>query len=479
MATKKTKQRITPRRTKIVATIGPATAQTNVLRSVLKSGVDVCRLNFSHGTHKTHRDAIRMIRDAADASGRRIALLADLGGPKVRLGDVDEGVRLTAKAQVRFSHRAVLGTSEVLSVTYPKILNQLKKGMDVFIDDGRVRLRVIRQEKEKGQVLLRVLHGGPLRSRAGLAVRGLTFDVPAFTKKDKEDLKFALRERVDAVAVSFVKQASDVRRVRRALPKKNPPLVFAKIETPSAVDDIEHIVAESDGIMIARGDLGSTIDAVHVPHIQKRIIRLCLGTGTPVITATHMLESMTHAATATRAEVADVTNAILDGTDAVMLSGETATGEHPKQAVRVMEAIAHRTDPAVSGRMFPTILNQNNDVPDAVGAAILRAADRAAAPVLAVFTDTGRSARLVSRYRPNEPIVALSPYDHVLRQLVFSRGVIPIKTEALRSVEHMIEATSRALRELGVKRGTRFVVGAGIPFRTAGTTNLIHVGEVQ
>ena len=229
------KQRITPRRTKIVATIGPATAQTSVLRSILSSGVDVCRLNFSHGTHVTHREAMKQIRTVSADLGRRIALLADLGGPKVRLGEVHDDVRLVSKATVRFSHRPVVGTDQMLSVTYPRILQQLKRGMDVFIDDGRVRLRVIRQEKDV--VLLRVLHGGPLRSRAGLAVRGLTFNVPSFTEKDKKDLRFALRAGVDAVAVSFVKQAADVRRVRRALPKKNPPLVFAKIETPSAVED--------------------------------------------------------------------------------------------------------------------------------------------------------------------------------------------------------------------------------------------------
>lgn len=464
-------------RTKIVATIGPANAQPRILAGLFAAGVNVCRINFGHGNVENQRRLIRAIRRAAVKQKKSIALLADLSGSKLRIGEVRDDSALIRGKTVRILRGSLLGDGARLSLNRPQAIRQFRKGQLVYLDDGTKKLRVLSVTDK--EILLRVLVGGPIRSNIGVAILGTTLDFPVLSAKDLRDLRIALKEGVDAIALSFVKRAEDIRRVRKFLPKTRRPFLVAKIETPAALNDIDRIIHESDGIMIARGDLGLTVPPAEVPHIQKMLIAKALTAAKPVITATQMLESMVHDPVPTRAEVSDVTNAIFDGTDAVMLSSETARGNYPREAVRVMRTIIQRTDPHVALRDFHGKTVSVYPTTDAVSNAVVHTAIDVGACAIAVFTESGSTARHISRHRPQQPILAFSPHPETLRHLAFSGGVTPIKTRELSSVEEAVTITQKTIKKLGVgKRGQRFVLSAGIPFRKAGTTDLLYVGHL-
>jgi len=432
--------------TKIVATIGPATQHEDALRAIIAAGVDVLRLNFSHGTHADHAAVIERTRRIEAETGRTIALLQDLQGPKLRVGPLENGgpVRLDAGAIVRIAALDAMpepGTAARIATTYPHLAEDLRPGDRVLLDDGAMELRVESAEPAptgSGDVVCRVVQGGELRERKGVNLPGAKLRVPALTAKDEEDLAFGIAHGVDLVALSFVRTPDDIRHAKRVIRSRGGRQpVIAKIEKPQAVEALEAIIRVSDGIMVARGDLGVELSPEAVPAEQKRAIRLANNHGIPVITATQMLESMMNNARPTRAEASDVANAILDGTDAVMLSGETAVGAHPLAAVEVMNRIARETERSESYGLPSGVRSRGDlDLRSAAAKSDAHAIARAAkalalalpARLVVVLTASGRTASIVARERPSIPIVALTGSPDVARRLAVWHGVVPVVT---------------------------------------------------
>lgn len=460
------------KRTKIIATFGPASDTPNVLKALLAAGTDVFRFNLAHGSHVNHARGMRTIRRLAKRSGQRVGILVDLGGPKLRVRTASEGLLLIRGETV------VLGSSG-LTLNHPAVLRQLRSGMTLLLDDGNLRLVVTGKRNMK--VGAKIIEGGPLRNNAGFAIPKLTPDLPFWTSKDRRDLSFALRQKVDAIALSFVRDANDVIRVRRVIQGRQTPLLIAKIETPSAVENIDGILNTSDGIMIARGDLGLSVPLPELPHIQKKLILKALAAAKPVITATQMLESMMRIPVPSRAEITDVTNAMLDGTDAVLLSKETTQGAHPVESVELMRTIAERSDPETPLRMFEYERTSDKEIGHAISESVVRTAEHLRATAIVVFTESGRAARLIARHRPPQPIFAFSPKESVLRQLTMLRGVVPCKTKPLKTADDAVRMAENALRRLLPGKHGRglFVASSGIPFRKSGTTNMLYVGRIH
>ncbi len=424
------------KKVKIVATVGPSSNSEDSLKSLIEAGVDVFRLNFSHGDHNTHRENIEKIRKVSKKVGKEIAVLQDLSGPKIRIGDLEKPFYLHYEDKIKIVKRQIVGNREKISLNHPEILDQLKVGDRIYVADGMIRLKVIDTDEEG--VLCSVIVGGMLSSRKGVNFPNIKLDIPALTEKDKKDILFGIEAGIDIVALSFVKSADDVVETKDFIKKNGgDPPVFAKIEKHEAVDNIDSIIKEADGIMVARGDLGVEIDMEKVPVIQKMIIKKCNDAGKPVITATQMLTSMLTSPRPTRAEVSDIANAVLDGTDAVMLSDETAVGKYPVEAVEVM----HRT--IVETEKIYKFYRERpvSDPTTAVASAGSNIARDVKAKAIVAFTRSGRTAVNVSKFRPECRILGITHDIKTFRRLNIVWGVQPymIIEEGLSSDEMLKE----------------------------------------
>jgi pyruvate kinase len=442
----------------------------------MDAGLNVARINFSHSTHEQHAATIALVRAVANESGRPIAILGDLQGPRIRIGEIGETRTLEEGSDiVLVPERFVHGMSEV-PVTYESLADDVHVGDRVLINDGLLELVVL--DVDKPRVTARVLHGGPLSSHKGINLPGVQVSAPSITEKDREDVAFAAGQGLEYIALSFVRRAQDIAELKAMIPKSM--LVVAKIEKDSALENIETIVRASDGVMVARGDLGVELPFEEVPYAQKRIIALCNRLGRPVITATQMLESMITHPRPTRAEASDVANAILDGTDAVMLSAETAAGQYPRLAVEAMSRIIAEIEgkPLQFGREDRR-REMAMSTEFAIAAASAAAVSMLNAPVLIVFTKSGFSARVVASHRPSVPILVLTDVPQTFRQLALVWGVIPELVPHCNTYDEMVRLALEAVERRGLARaGDRVVVTAGVPFDVPGTTNLLKVETV-
>ena len=468
------------RRTKIVATVGPACADRQGLEALWTAGVDVFRLNFSHGTQEQKRDWIAIIRELSRRYGRAVSILGDLQGPKIRTGLMrDGGQQLTPGQQVTITTAEVEGADGVIPTSYPNLPRDVVVGNQILLDDGQLELEVLGTSGSEVRCLVRV--GGLLKDRKGINLPGVQVSAPALTDKDLDDLQFCIEQNLDWVALSFVREAAEVYRLKDILFRAKSDLrVIAKIEKPEAVANFDAILEAADGIMVARGDLGVEILPERVPLIQKHIIRKCNLVGKPVITATQMLESMIQNPRPTRAETSDVANAILDGTDAVMLSGETASGAYPVEAVAVMDRVARdvETDPQRQERSYALLpeLGSTRYLPEAIGQAACRIAENVGAAAILAFTQTGSTAALVAKYRPSLPVLAVTPSQRVRRRLALYAGVRSLRVDIAGSTEAQITSVEAAVLASGLlQRGDVVVITMGSPVSAPGTTNLIKV----
>jgi pyruvate kinase len=465
---------IPERRTKIVATLGPASDSPETLRALVAAGMDAARLNLSHGAHEEHAERAQRVRDAEAHAGRPIALIADLQGPKLRVGDLAEPVVLRNGETIVVAAEGTCSDGE-LPVAPAVIGDVLKPGHDVLIDDGLVRLRV--GEVDQGRASCTVIVGGVVSSHKGVNLPGVPLPIPSLTRKDTADLEFALQLGVDFVALSFVRSPADVRDLRALIEQAGSHAhVIAKIEKSEAVDVLDDILAETDAVMVARGDLGVEVGPALVPLIQKRIIFKALERGKPVITATQMLESMVHHPEPTRAEASDVANAILDGTSAVMLSGETAVGEYPVEAVAYMDRIARAIEPSMTYRHEIPAAEHNPTIGGAMSNAACDIAEALRAKAILVPTFRGKTASSVARLRPQRPIIALTHIEWARRQMALEWGVTPILIPECDDVEQLWSESVRAAREAGhIEPGDRVVITAGTQVNLPGSTNVIKV----
>jgi len=468
------------RRTKIVVTIGPATASEEKILALMEAGVDIFRLNFSHGEQAQKAQIIRTIRHLSRQRQRAAAILGDLQGPKIRTGKMRDGVQLLVKGQsVVITPQDVLGDAGVIPTTFQGLATVVHPGDRILLDDGLLELEVSDVVGE--EIQCRVLVGGTLKDRKGINLPGGAVSVPALTEKDRQDLDFCIREGVDWVALSFVRRASDLIELKNHIWAQKAELgVIAKIEKPQAVAAFDEILDVADGIMVARGDLGVEMSPEKVPLIQKRIIRQCNAAGKPVITATQMLESMIEHPRPTRAETSDVANAILDGTDAVMLSAETATGKYPLEAVSLMVRVAQdvESDPVLKTQVFHPLSETAGyrRLPEAIGQAACRVAEGIGAAAILAFTQTGSTAALVAKYRPAIPIFAVTPTQSVRRRLALYAGVRSIRVDIQGDTETQIRSVEEAVLQAGVlKKGDVVVLTMGSPVSAPGTTNLLKV----
>jgi pyruvate kinase len=462
------------RRTKIVATIGPVSSTHDQVRALVDAGVDAIRLNLSHGNHQNHAERVQVVREVQEESGKPLALIADLQGPKLRIGDLPEPRILLKDEEVIVVGEQSAANGE-LPVAPAVIGEVLRPGHDVLIDDGLVRLSV--QEVQHGRARCRVVVGGEVKSHKGVNLPGVPVPIPSLTRKDLEDLNFALAQGVDFVALSFVRAAADVRDLQAIIRQHGSPArVIAKIEKAEAIEALEEVLIESDAIMVARGDLGVEIGAATVPLLQKRIILRCLQVGKPVITATQMLESMIEHAEPTRAEASDVANAILDGTSAVMLSAETATGNYPVEAVATMDRIARAVEPSMIYRHQNPEPGEETTVGRAMSSAACDLAETLGASAIIVPTFTGRTASAVARLRPRRPIVGLSHHQTAVQQMALEWGVTPYLMPQTDDVEDLwTRALESAVTSGVVESGDRVVTTAGTAVNLPGSTNVIKV----
>jgi pyruvate kinase len=465
------------RRTKIVATLGPASATPEQVRELVAAGVDAARLNLSHGSHEDHATRAAVVREIQADIGRPVAIIADLQGPKLRIGELSAPRSLLKGEEVTVVGESQAANGE-LPVAPAVIGEVLRPGHDVLIDDGLVRLAVV--EVEAGRARCRVVVGGEVKAHKGVNLPGVPIPIPSLTKKDLDDLEFALGLGVDYVALSFVRAAADVRDLQAIIRQYGSPArVIAKIEKAEAIEVLDEVLAESDAIMVARGDLGVEIGAAPVPLLQKRIILKCLDAGKPVITATQMLESMVEHAEPTRAEASDVANAILDGTSAVMLSAETATGAYPVEAVRTMDRIARTIEPEMGYRHQMPEPGEDATVGRAMSNAACDLAEALGASAILVPTFTGRTASAVARLRPRRPIIGLSHHQTAVQQMALEWGVTPIAMPATRDVEDLWARSVETARAAGVvDEGDRIVLTAGTAVNLPGSTNVIKVDVV-
>ncbi len=467
--------------TKIVATLGPASDAPQKLRDLIAAGVDVFRLNASHGEWPEHARRIVAVRAAAEEAGQHIGILLDLQGPKIRLGKFDGGsCILKAGAMFRITTQQVMGTCELASTGYAELAHDVRAGDRVLLADGAVELRAL--SSDGVAVEFEVIVGGSIGDRKGINLPGVQVSAPSVTDADVRNLHAGLAAGVDMVAQSFVRTADDVRHLRSLMGERNPPVpIVAKIEKPEAYENLQSILETADGVMVARGDLGVETSLERVPPMQKSIIRRARREGKFVITATQMLESMIERPTPTRAEVSDVANAIYDGTDAVMLSAETSVGLFPVETVRYMNGIAREAERSINKRGFQDQPTYGSDptVPQVMATSAYQAARAAKVAAIVVFTRTGRSAQLVSRYRPPVKIYAVTPSAEAARALSVCYGVIPVILPEVRSTDEMLAQMDWMLMDRQLcQRGDTVVFVAGQPVGHAGTTNLMKIHRV-
>ena len=470
------------RKTKIVCTIGPATGSGQMIEKLASAGMNIARLNFSHGTYEEHATHIEAIRQVSSKLSLPLAVLQDLPGPKIRIGELKkETVWLQPGDDFTLTNKQVIGDEHIASVSLASLPKDVNPGNIIFLNDGAIKLDVV--STTKSEVRSKVVIGGMLAPKKGVNIPGVRLKVPSITDKDLSHLLFGLEQGVDFVALSFVREAGDVRQIRQFLQAKGAdvPLV-AKIEKHEAVDNIDEIIAEADGIMVARGDLGVEIPLKRVPIVQKELISKCNRVGKPVIVATQMLQSMVHSPYPTRAEVSDVANAILDSADAVMLSGETAIGKYPEETTLMMRQIAIETELAlpyhrILSEKTETVIPQTDD---AISYAACHIAEQLGAVGIIAYTSSGSTAQRVAKYRPKAPILAITPNDSVRRKLALYWGVYPYQVREYASVEKAFEQGAQLAVKLGLaQRGDLVVITAGVPLRVPGSTNMLKVQKID
>ncbi len=474
------------RRAKIVCTLGPASTSQEMLEKLLDAGMDVARLNFSHGTHADHQGVLDRLRAASLKVRKAVGVLGDLQGPKIRTGKLEKGaVELIEGKEISITtDESVLGTQELVSTTYPHLASDVNVGDRILLDDGLLELKVLATDK-KSLIRTEIIHGGTLKNNKGINLPGVALKADALTAKDREDLIFGLKAGVDMVALSFVRTPEDIDMCRQAMMEAGRVVpIIAKLEKPEAIARLDAILEKTDGVMVARGDLGVEIPPEEVPAIQKDIIRRANQRGLPVIVATQMLNSMIEHPRPTRAEASDVANAVMDNTDAVMLSGETASGDYPVESVQMMSRIIEAAESAMR-QSFPRIgtgepIKIPSDFPDVTCGVACRAAREAGASIIVAFTLTGNTARLVSRYRPTVPIIAFSPNQEVRRRLSLLWGVMPRVLEPVQETEEMVRRVEEELLARGLaKRGERIVIVFGAPVGQAGKINSLRLHTIS
>lgn len=471
------------RRTKIVCTVGPASEKIEVLREMIRAGMNIARLNVSHGNTQKHRELIRRVKEAARLENTVVGVMLDMKGPELRVGEFENGrIRLDEGKEVWVTGDDVKGTDELIPINYAKFAQEIRQGDILLLDDGLMTLQVQRVEADSACCI--VINGGELTDHKGVNLPGVELSLPSLTDADYGDLLMGIEEKVHFIAVSFVRKARDVLDVRMFLEEQNVHNIqlIAKLETQTGVKNFEEILEAVDAVMVARGDLGVEIPPEEVPLVQKSLIKKCNHNGKPVITATHMLDSMVRNPRPTRAEASDVANAIFDGTDAVMLSGETAIGKFPIQSVETMAKIALRTEKALN---FGEILRAKRiDYPrtitDAISHATCTIAMDLGADAILTPTASGSTARRVSRYRPKAPVIALSAVEDTLYHLCLTWGVLPVKVPRAQGTDEMFNIGVHACLEKDlIKKGDLVVLTAGVPVGVQGTTNLIKVHVVE
>jgi pyruvate kinase len=462
------------KKTKIIATIGPATESESVFTSLVDTGLNVARLNMSHGDHKEHKARVTTIRKVAKKTGKRIAILMDLSGPKIRIGDfTTERVTLVEGQSFILSTVACEGTDKKVFVNYPTLAKELQIGSIVMLDDGKKKLVVTKIAGT--EIHTKVLVGGDTKGRRGVNLPGAYLAISAITKKDKNDFAFGVAEEVDFFALSFVRSAKDIKELRTMLARaKSKAHIVAKIETLEAIECIDEIIAAADAVMVARGDLAIEIGPQRVPGVQKNIIAKCNALGKPVIVATQMLESMISAPVPTRAEVSDVANAIYDGADAVMLSEETTLGKYPREAVEVMKGIALEVEQSQTTHRRRIV--HHDDVVDAVSSSVVHNAEDVEAKVIVALTTSGFTARMLSRYKPQQTILAFSTDLVVCNQLSLNYGTVALPVKQFTSLSSALDYIKKTLvRGQYAQVGDRVVIAGGMPFGTVGGTNMMIV----
>ncbi|MCM3568310.1 pyruvate kinase [Neobacillus mesonae] len=472
------------RKTKIVCTIGPASESIEKLEQLMDAGMNVARLNFSHGNYDEHGMRIKNIREAAKKTGKTIAILLDTKGPEIRTNNMQNGaIELKAGENITISMNEVEGTVNKFSVTYPGLIDDIHVGSRILLDDGLIGLEVVEIDQNAKEIQTKILNSGTLKDKKGVNVPGVSVNLPGITEKDTNDILFGIEQGIDFIAASFVRRAKDVLEIRKLLEENNATYIhiIPKIENQEGVDNIDEILEVSDGLMVARGDLGVEIPAEEVPLVQKMLIKKCNALGKPVITATQMLDSMQRNPRPTRAEASDVANAIFDGTDAIMLSGETAAGNYPVEAVQTMHNIASRAEQALDHR---EILSQRSkcmehNVTDAIGLSVAHTALNLEVKSIITPTESGHTARMISKYRPKASIVAVTANETVCRRLSLVWGVYPQLGAFATTTDEMLEsAVEESLKSGIVKRGDLVVITAGVPVGEAGTTNLMKIHVV-
>lgn len=470
------------RRTKMVCTIGPVSESPEMLKKLIQSGLDVARLNFSHGSYEEHSARIQNIRAAAAEVGKHVAILLDIAGPKIRTGKIQGGAAelVDGNTIVITRNELEFGTADKVSISYKGLVDDVFPGAPILIDDGLIGLVV--EHVEGDDIICRVTNGGILKDRKGINAPGVTLRIPGVTEKDMADIRFGIEQGVDLFAASFVRKAADVLEVRRLLDEQNYDAdIIAKIETVEGLERLEEILEVADGIMVARGDLGVEIPTEEVPLAQKRMIQLSNRAGKPVITATQMLDSMQRNPRPTRAEATDVANAIFDGSDAIMLSGETAAGKYPVEAVRTMAQIAERAERAVLLHEVATrhITSVERTIADVIGHAVEQMAHELQVNGIVAATASGHTARMIAKHRPDSIIVAATPRAETARRLAVSWGVYPVVVADSKSTDELLETSVQGAVDAGyVKNEDLVLVIAGVPVGERGTTNLVKVHRI-
>ncbi|MBZ4653863.1 MAG: pyruvate kinase [Peptococcaceae bacterium] len=469
------------RKTKIICTIGPASEQVPVLKELLKSGMNVARLNFSHGSHDEHRQRIMNIRQASKELGIPVAIMLDTKGPEIRTGLLEQGkIELKAGEEIILTTEEIMGTAKRISISYPGLPGDVSEGVQILLDDGLIALRV--KKVEGTEIHCVIENGGELGNRKGVNVPGVQINLPAMTQKDIDDITFGVQENVDFIAASFIRSASDVLAIRKLLEDLGADIdIISKIENHQGVMNLDEIIQVSDGIMVARGDLGVEIPAEEVPLVQKTMIEKCNIAGKPVITATQMLDSMIRNPRPTRAEASDVANAIFDGSDAIMLSGETAAGKYPLLAVQTMSRIALRAEESLNWRELikKRALTVARTTTEAISHATCATALSLGAAAIITATKSGSTAHMVSKYRPQAPIIAVTPQEKVYRKLLLVWGVYPLLSPESDTTDEMIDtAVNTALQAGYIRNGDLVVITAGVPVGIPGSTNLLKVHTV-
>ncbi len=466
------------RRTKIVCTIGPASASDGVLEGLIRAGMNVARLNFSHGDYAFHRRVIRKIRQLERKLNTPVAILQDLPGPKIRIGAVaGDHVRLQARRPFVLTTSKILGTELAVSVNFAGLTRTVKKGDPILLGDGEIELEAVQIGRD--EVRCRIIVGGILGSHKGIHFPQSSLNIRALTARDKQDLAFGIAQKVDMVALSFVRTSEDILYARREIRKRGSSVpIIAKIEKHEALDHLDSILENVDGIMVARGDLGLEIAQERIPTVQKMMIRKANHLGKPVITATQMLRSMVWNPRPTRAEVADIANAILDGTDALMLSEETAAGDYPLETVKIMALVAEETERILEPRHLFAGLKRT--VPEAISRSAISLAHDLQVKAFLIPTTSGGTARLIARYRPQQPIIAVSPDPQTVKMLCLVWGVQAVPIRGFKSTDEMVRLLQKKAVELGVVKPKDLVaITAGLPLHQAGTTNMITVKRIE